>query len=128
MPALTFVADKGPHASPLVGWQRQQHITRPNGSARQLPCKAAEGRIRPEHVLHRESHCLVPCIATQGHSFEMPKQRRPFVPGHAFGAVNDVIAGQRADRNAHHVFDSQLAADGEEFLLEPGEHLFAVVD
>ncbi len=122
------MGDQGAHARLLTRRQRQQLVSLTDCSARQLPRKSAESGIRPKDVLHRKSHRFQICARAHSHGFEVPKQRGPVIPGHSVGVIDDVVAGERADRNAHHTLDSQVAGDGKELLVEPVEDLFAVLD
>ena len=56
----------------------------------------------------------------------MPQQRRPLIPGHAVRVIDDVVAGQCADGNAHDAVKPQVATDSEELLLQAIENLFAI--
>ena len=58
----------------------------------------------------------------------MPEQRGALVPRHAITEVDDVIAGQGADGNADYALDSQLAAESQEFIVQPRKDIFAIAD
>ena len=55
--------------------------------------------LRADDPLHREAHVDQVAIAAMRHVLEVLQQRRAGVPGHLGAALDDVGAGQRAQRD-----------------------------
>ena len=62
------------------------------------------------------------------HVFELVQQRRALVPRHVRGAVDDVVAEQRRDRDEREVVHVELGRELAELVVDPFEHLLVVVD
>ena len=85
---------------------RRQHddvVARAPDAARDLAGVAAVVvvlvRHRPDHPLHREAAQLDVPVGGDLDRLEVLEQRRPVVPRHLLGAVDDVVAAQRRDRD-----------------------------
>ncbi len=59
---------------------------------------------------------------------EVVQQRRSFVPGHLLGAVDDVVAEQRGDRDVGQVGHLQASREGVELLDDRIEYALVEVD
>ncbi len=59
---------------------------------------------------------------------EVVEQRHALVPPHRLGALDDVVAVQRADRDEHEVLDLELRGERAELVADAFEHDLVVVD
>ena len=63
------------------------------------------GGVRPDDVLHREPDVDQVAVRRDVHVLQVVQQRRPVVPGHVAGPLDDVVAVQRGDRDEREVLD-----------------------
>ncbi len=86
------------------------------------------GRLRADHVLHREPGRLLAGVGPDRDGLQVLQQRRAAVPVHVRGRLDDVVAGQGADRDRDDVGDAERGGVGAELLGDRGEDGLGVVD
>ena len=84
--------------------------------------------LGPDHVLDREPAVDEVAVRRDVHLLEVVEERRPVVPGHVGGTVDDVVAVQRRDGDEGEVRDVEPARPVDELLLDLFEHRLLVVD
>ena len=83
---------------------------------------------RPDHPLHREAPVLDVAVAVELDRLEVLEQRRPGVPRHRVGAVDDVVALERRQRDHRRVPDLELRAELGELARDLVEALLRELD
>ena len=102
--------------------QDEQLVPGPQHAAGHRPGVAAEvralGRLAPDDVLHREAGVDEVLVAADVDRLEVVEQRGPVVPPHVLGALHDVVASQRRDRDERDVVHVQPGGELHEVGLD----------
>ena len=124
--SIDLIVDWNPEGSTTTSSPGSQH---PGGDLAGVAAVVAVlGGLGADHVLHREAHVDQVAVAREVHRLEVVEQRRSLVPRHVGGAVDDVVAVERRDRDERDVVEIEAGGELGELGADLVEAVRVVVD
>ncbi len=114
--SIAAIVDVNPDGSTMTS---SPALNMPLGDLARVPAVVVVLVVaRPDHVLHREPAVDEVAVGADVHLLEVVQQRRALVPRHVVGALDDVVALQRRDRDEREVVDVELRRELAELVLD----------
>ena len=104
--------DNALHGGGLAGRQRAHFVAGAHHAADHGAAVAAEARVRPVHMLHRQAEVLHVPVRVHRDVLQQVQQRRALVPRHVGGLRHHVVALEGGDRYEVQVLRGEARGEG----------------